>query len=97
MKHGQLLNRRTTSRGSMDNAESPVEMGHYSNGKYEKTRMEDMEENNKEHDQNSDKKEADLKLVTKIDKVTKFVYPTAYVIFNVVYWYQLRDVATTEY
>lgn len=82
----------------MDNAESPVGMGNYSaNGKYEKTRMEEKENNNKQSDQNSEKKEVDLKLVTKIDKITKFVYPTAYIIFNVVYWYQLRDVATKVY
>lgn len=70
----------------MDNAESPVEQ--YSNGKYEMARTGN---NNIEYEENSEKKEKDLKLVTKIDKVTKFVYPAAYVIFNVVYWYQLSD------
>jgi hypothetical protein len=70
----------------MNNAEAPME--HFSNGKYEKTRMEN---NNEEDEENSEKKETDLKLVTKIDKITKFVYPAAYVVFNVVYWYQLKD------
>lgn len=63
-------------------------MEHFSNGKYEKTRMEN---NNEEDEENSEEKETDLKLVTKIDKITKFVYPAAYVVFNVVYWYQLKD------
>ena len=70
----------------MVNVESPIE--HYSNGKYDKTRTEN---NNTDSEQNSEKNEQELKLVTNIDKVTKFVYPAAYVIFNVVYWYQLKD------
>jgi uncharacterized membrane protein len=70
----------------MVNIESPIE--HYSNGKYDKTRMEN---NNTESEDNSQEKEREAKLVNNIDKITKFVYPTAYVIFNVVYWYQLKD------
>lgn len=59
-------------------------MEHYPNG-LEKSRM----ENN--IDDNSEKEETDFKIVTKIDKITKVVYPALYVIFNIVYWYQLKD------
>ncbi|XP_028399375.1 gamma-aminobutyric acid receptor alpha-like isoform X2 [Dendronephthya gigantea] len=88
LKHGSLLNRRTTSRGSVDNAESPMEQ--YSNGKYEMAKTE-LNRNIEYEEEDSEKKENDIKLVTKIDKITKFVYPAAYVVFNVVYWYQLSD------
>ena len=86
LKHGQLLSRRTTSTGSVENGESP--MGHYCNDKYEKRHNGN---NNTKYEQDSEKKETDLKIVTKIDKITKFVYPTAYIIFNIVYWYKLKD------
>lgn len=86
LKHDQLLTRRTGSHISQDNVPSPAD--HYSNGKCERARTESK---HLEDEENSEKQGTDSKLISKIDKITKFVYPAAYVIFNIVYWYQLND------
>ena len=37
-----------------------------------------------------DPKDADVQIVLNMDKMTRFLYPAAYIVFNIVYWYQLR-------
>lgn len=80
-KHGELLKRRAMPATSKSTDED-IEM-RYSNG---------MVENNTDIETTDSKnKENETKLVSSIDKITKFLYPGAYIIFNIVYWYELKN------
>lgn len=71
----------TSSKSSDDNIESKDQ---YLNGALVNKTKFDM-------DNELTKIERDKTIVSSVDKITKLLYPSAYMIFNVVYWYQLKS------
>ena len=66
------------------------QIARYSNGNY-KSRHASSSNCSLNTESKVEKKEEDIKIVSNIDKVTKFAYPLAYILFNVFYWYKLKD------